>query len=90
MANKVKLTLIKSNTDKVSRNFNLKSAKDSWNGVMFYGPSIGKSFSFFRDDDEYMHTSTVQNIQYVDLNTYEITTRNSVYRLDVGEKQEPS
>ncbi len=90
MANRVKLSLISSDTDAPSRAFNLKSDKNSWEGVMFYGPSAGKSFSFFRDDLEYMHTSTIKDIQYLPENKLEFTTMNSKYCLEIGKQQEPN
>ena len=89
MANRVVLKQISSETDDVTRAFNLKSDKKEWAGLMFYGPSVGKSFSFFRDDEEYMHTSTIKDIQYVSGNELKFTTRNSEYLLTIGEAQEP-
>ncbi len=89
MANRVKLTCLSSSTDKVSRNFNLRSDKDSWEGLMFFGPSVGKSFSFFRDDEEYMHTSMITEVHYLDNNMVSFHTLNSVYTLEIGPHQEP-
>ncbi len=89
MAKRITFELVKSTTDATSRAYNLKSDKTKWEGTMFFGPTPGQSFSFFRDDQEYMHTSTVQNVQYIDDNTLVLTTRNSEYKLSIGEEVEP-
>lgn len=88
MARRIKFKLIKSSTAKNSRAFNLKSDKDEWTGTMMYSPSVDRSFCFFRDDDEYMHTSRVQNIKY-EGNKLTIITMNSEYELVIGEEIEP-
>ena len=85
---KCTLTLIKSDTPKASRAFNLKSDEDSWTGKMMLGPSVGKSFCFWRDDMGYMHTSTIKEIRYLAPAELELTTRNSIYKLEIGAELE--
>jgi hypothetical protein len=55
---------------------------------MMLGPSVGKSFCFWRDDMEYMHTSTIKEIRYLAPAELELTTRNSVYKLEIGAELE--
>lgn len=61
-------------------------------GTMFFGPVVGKSFSFFKDtghiSDGYMHTSEVKEIRY-NGNILTLKTRNSTYKLTIGEEVEP-
>lgn len=88
MARRIIFELVSTKTlkeDRENRNVGLKT----YTGTMFFGPTPGKSFSFFRDDAEYVHTSTVKNIEYVDANTLLVSTKNSEYKLIIGEDTEP-
>lgn len=82
-ARKVTLGLLETNTPKEIRNRNQVGEK-SYTGIMFFGPSVGKSFHFFRDDNQEMYTSTVKEIQY-EGNVLTLKTLNSKYRLTIGE-----
>ena len=56
-----------------------------YTGKMMIGPSVGKSFCFYRDDGEYMHTSTIKNIEFRSAKELVLTTLNSVYSLEIGD-----
>ena len=47
-----------------------------------------KSELVWRDDMEYMHTSTIKEIRYLAPAELELTTRNSVYKLEIGAELE--
>ena len=81
---KVTLALIKTNTHQDLRTSNDVGEK-VYTGIMVYGPSIGRSFCFYRDDAEYMHTSKISNIKYISSDELELTTQNSLYLLKLGE-----
>ena len=61
-------------------------SKEVYTGVMFFGPSVGRSFTFYRDDAEYMHTSVVRHVEYVASDKVLVHTRNSVYELTIGKE----
>ena len=84
---KVILEKLSSSTPQDVRDY-MGVGKTKYTGLMQFGPSVGKSFAFFRDDGEYMHTSTVRSIQF-DGNDITLKTKNSTYRLTVGAEQEP-
>lgn len=88
MANRVTLEKLSSKTDQSIRE-KMHVGADKYEGVMLFGPSVGRSFAFFRDDKEYMHTSEVKSIQFGDDNTLTFKTRNSEYKLTIGAQQEP-
>ncbi len=83
---KINVELVYSNTPTGERAYNLKSDKNKWAGVMTLGPTPGKRFCFLRDDGESMCTSTVQNIRYLNSKTLQIMTRNSTYKIKLGEE----
>ena len=79
----VTLTLLESKTDEETR----KSRgvhEPVYTGRMVLGPTVGKSFHFYRDDYQEMFTSTVKNIEYKASDELVLTTRNSVYSLKLG------
>jgi hypothetical protein len=87
MAHKIVLEKISSETPehiRESRNVGGTTHK----GTMFFGPSVGKSFCFYRDDGAYFNTSEVKEIQY-EGKVLTLKTRNSVYKLTIGEEVEP-
>lgn len=86
MARKVILEKIESKTPQKVRERN-NVGKDKYEGIMFFGPSVGRSFHFFRDDKCEMHTSTVKEIQY-EGDVLILKTLNSKYRLTIGKEVE--
>ena len=82
---KIKLEKISSSTPDAERE-ERGVGKKAHTGVMVLGPSIGRSFTFYRDDAEYMHTSTVKTIEYVAADKLILHTLNSVYELTIGEE----
>lgn len=88
MANRIELIRLNSQTPQSVRE-DRHVGEESYAGVMFFGPEVGMSFSFFRDDKEYMHTSKVANIEFVGENEMILTTQNSQYKLKIGASQEP-
>ncbi len=81
---KVVLTLISSGTSEEVRQSRLVGGT-TYAGLMALGPSVGKSFCFYRDDKAYMHTSAVKNIEYKSADELILTTQNSTYSLKIGE-----
>ncbi len=81
---KVTLELLSTKTNSRTRFWNCVGEK-TYTGKMMLGPSIGKSFCYYRDDGAYSHTSTVKNIEYVSSNELKLTTLNSIYKLTIGE-----
>ena len=85
MARKIKLTLVSSKTPQSERDRRGLKDKEQ-TGVMVLGPSVGHSFTFWRDNGYRFYSSNVESIDYIDSKTLNINTRNSVYRLDLGEE----
>ncbi len=79
----VTLELLSTTTSERERQRMLVGEK-IYTGKMLLGPSIGKSFCFYRDDGEYMHTSEVLDIQVASSDELLLTTRNSTYKLKIG------
>ena len=77
------LTLLSSNTGQAVRD-RMCVGEKVYKGKMVFGPSVGLSFCLFREDGEYMHTSTIKSIQYKDVGIFVIKTKNSVYELKIG------
>ena len=79
----VKLVLLSSHTPHDERAYR-NAGERVYEGTMVLGPKIGYSFTLYRKDAAYMHTSTVKSIQYVADDKVILHTLNSVYELTLG------
>ena len=86
---KIELKLVTSNTSEEIRK-KCGVTGPIQKGVMVLGPSIGKSFTFYRDDGANFHTSEVKHLEFVDNTNIKMKTKNSEYILTIGEEIEPS
>lgn len=88
MARKILFSLIKSNTPDERREE--KGIDQSvYCGTMFFGPTPGRPFAFYTDDNRYFTTSNVKTVQYVSDDKIIIHTLNSEYSIMIGEEVEP-
>ncbi len=59
--------------------------KKSYTGSFLVGPTINTSFKLYRDDGLIMYTSAVKTIMLQEPKEVKFRTRNSTYKLTIGE-----